>query len=230
MKNLIYIILILSTTTTIYSQNTKTLKLYLNFVSETPETEVLLFDGDEALRTEDQNRTSFGKFSPAITIQLGEKLRSEIELGNLLIQSDKKINLIDNNNRNIEGKTNNFHLTLRYELGYQLVSTNGLEIWGGAFIQPTFQSRKITPESEYLYTTKNSSSGSSIGIVPRLNYSFSDNLYLDVNIPISLLDWRVRKDSYESSIVPSAPIEESKSTSTAIPARFHFRIGLGVRL
>ncbi len=66
--------------------------------------------------------------------------------------------------------------------------------------------------------------------IPRLNYSISERLYLDLNFPISIYDYRLVFAKDEN---PAIPINERTTTifdSESFAPLFSARVGLGIRL
>ena len=90
-------------------------------------------------------------------------------------------------------------------------------------------SKHQIPESSYFYDTRTSNFTVLLDIVPRIQVDLSESLFLDLNVPITLIDWASTSITYDSSIVPSAPIKQSGSTTLVLPQRVVIRLGLGIR-
>ena len=114
MKHL-YILLTLFVTSTINAQEagTKHLITYLNIKISSGTVEANLPDGTEPIRSFERTSFNLGNFSPAIGIYHLNGHFSEIELTTLSFGSEDKINLIEDNNRDVAGKTSVFSLGAR---------------------------------------------------------------------------------------------------------------------
>gem|GEM_PF-823891 len=66
--------------------------------------------------------------------------------------------------------------------------------------------------------------------IPRLNYSLSDRLYLDLNFPISLYDAKLVTSKSENPTIPNNERKRSSVEVESFAPLFSARLGIGIRL
>ena len=209
--------------------NSYHLTTYLNVQIISGSVETTLPDGTEPVREFERTSFSLGNFTPALGIYHSNGSLSEIELTTLDIGSEDKINLIEDNNRDIAGKTRIFGFGVRYEYDFPVVDNGAFALYAGASINPTIRSKKLLPDSEYLYTTKIGSFNLPIAIIPKVIYSLGERFFMTYSLPITVLDIGSSSVKYESDVVPSGGETFSEGTTTFLPARTHLRLGVGVK-
>ena len=231
MKNLYILILILATMFSLQAQEqgTNHLITYLNLNVYSGTVETTLPDGTEPIESDERTSFTLGNFSPAMGFYHLNNNFSEIELTTLFFGSEDKINLIEDNNREVAGKTSQFGLGVRYEYNFALLDNNNIKLYAGASVNPTISSMKLKPESEYLYTTGFNTFKLPLAIAPKVIYNLGESFFMTYSIPITLFEIGTSSINYESSVVPSGGQKASESTTTFLPARTHVRIGVGAK-
>lgn len=210
-------------------QGTSHLISYLNVNIYSGTVETTLPDGTEPIESIERSAFTLGNFSPAFGFYHLNDHFSEIELTTLFFGSQDHINLIEDNDRDVAGKTSEFGLGVRYEYNFPLVLTDAFKLYAGASINPTIRSKKLKPESAYLYTTTIRTFALPIAIAPKMMYDFSESFFLTVSVPITLYELGSNSINYESTVVPNGGSKTSEGISTFLPARTHIRIGVGAR-
>jgi hypothetical protein len=205
----------------------KYLKVYLvgQYFDQTSET--FNFDGDLEVGERDSKSFRLG-YRPAFALQHQNGHRSEIELNTLSFRTKDHINLIDQNQRDLEGKTRTFELGLRYEYDYRVYPGDQLELFIGAAVLGVFSCESLKPDSDYLYDTRSSRFDLGLAIVPKLIIPLSEFVSLDVNIPVTVVNWSSLSKKYDSSVVPSGESKFSDSYTTTLPGVIELRVGLQV--
>lgn len=67
-------------------------------------------------------------------------------------------------------------------------------------------------------------------VIPRLSYSVSQKLYVDLNMPVCAMDFYAQMDKNKN---PTLPVKEQSNTTQnfeLMPEFFSLRLGVGLRI
>ena len=202
---------------------------YFNINVYTGTVETTLPDGEEPIETRERTSFTLGNFTPAMGFYHLNDNFSEIELTNLFFGSEDKINLIDGNDRDIAGTTSRFGVGIRYEYNLSLIKRESMKFYVAGSINPTIISKKLKPESDYLYTTSMRSFTLPLAIAPKAIYYLGESLFFTYSLPITLLEIGSSSINYSSSVIPGGGSKSANSFFSFLPARTHVRLGIGAR-
>jgi hypothetical protein len=129
-------------------------------------------------------------------------------------------------------KRHNIGMALRYE--YILVFAKKKD-WKvqpslGFSGQPYFNVDKLTSGNTSVFPTSYSEIGMRGYVIPRINADICKRVFLDVNVPICMMDMKYTSRKQMSPGLPAAQQNVSVFDFEAMPSYFSFRVGLGVRL
>jgi len=95
---------------------------------------------------------------------------------------------------------------------------------------PYFTRTSIQPFVSLSYPERDCRVGLDLAVVPRILWHINENWYLDLNVPVSLVDLGLEIRRTDNPVLPL----EDRTTSTidllGFPARVHVRLGVGLRL
>ncbi|MCB0658899.1 MAG: hypothetical protein KDC57_22285 [Saprospiraceae bacterium] len=205
------------------------LKFYTSFQFTNQDRTVSRFEQEDTIRTGTNKSTNIGGFIPAFSLGSANGSFLEFAITNFRFQNSNQIDLLPGASHPVPGSTTNTSFGVRVEYAYSLFEANGIRLLAGAAVNPAVSSKHQIPESSYFYDTRTSNFTVLLDIVPRIQVDLSESLFLDLNVPITLIDWASTSITYDSSIVPSAPIKQSGSTTLVLPQRVVIRLGLGIR-
>ena len=207
----------------------KGLKFYTSLRFENQERTISRFNQEDTIRNGTLKSANIVGFIPAFFLGSDNGSFLEFAITSLRFQNTDNIALIPGASHLVSGSTSQASFGLRAEYAYPLVSSNGFRLFAGAAVNPALSSKSQIPESTYFYQTRTTEFSVAFDVVPRFQMDLTDALFIDVNIPVTLINWTNNTIKYESSIVPSAPIKESGSTTLILPRRVLIRLGIGVR-
>jgi hypothetical protein len=211
--------------------STKTLKLYSNFSFGRYET------SSSSSYSYTTKHTDFGHFSPAFSWYSLKGNFHEIELSRIRFNSYKsEEKYIDSNGmtKTLSGGSEGYssYLSLRYEYSWQLFKKRvepKILSYIGLSVSPYIGLNSMEWKSATMYPTRNNVVGSTIAVVPRVVFKFTEKLFLDVNTPLNIID--LSREGTKSSN-PSKPIEQQKSVKTNFTngiLGIQVRVGIGYR-
>ncbi len=119
---------------------------YLNLKITSKTVESVTAEEEEVIKSIERTGFSLGHFSPALGIYHDNGALSEIELTSLNIGSEDKINLIQNNNRDVAGTSSHFGIGVRYEYDYPVIESGIVQLYIGGFVNPTILNQRLKPE------------------------------------------------------------------------------------
>jgi hypothetical protein len=129
-------------------------------------------------------------------------------------------------------KRHNIGMALRYE--YILVFAKKkdwkLQPSVGFSGQPYFNIDKLTSGNTSVFPTSYSEAGMRGYVIPRINADICKRVFLDVNVPICMMEMKYTSRKQMSPSMPAAQQNVSLFDFEAMPSYFSFRVGLGVRL
>jgi hypothetical protein len=210
---------------------TKALKLYSNFSFGSSETSL------SSSYSYTTKHTDFGHFSPAFSWYSLNGNFHEIELSRMQFNSYKSEEKhIDSNGvtKTLSGGYQGYssYISIRYEYSWQLfkkrVDTK-IQSYIGLSASPYIGLNSMEWKSVTMYPTRNNVVGSTIAIVPRVVFNFTEKLFMDVNTPLNIIDFS-REGTKVSN--PSIPIEQQKSVKTNFSNGIlgvQIRAGIGYR-
>jgi hypothetical protein len=179
-----------------------------------------------------------GYFSPAFSFYQPNGNFQEIELSRIAINSSRNQSVITTDTNGKVTKVlgmdrTNVAIGLRYEYDYRLFKKKDdckLKSYLGIAVNPYFSSSTFDPNSTIYFTTRQQSIGATIAFMPRLNYYISERWFLDLNIPISIMDMNITTNKVDNPILS----EQQRSVSTVnfsqLPCKFLVRFWVGFRV
>lgn len=212
--------------------NSPALTVYVNMVQEDGEKAFFnLTNGQVPDKTEKVQGLQFGYFSPALSIFHANKHLSEIELAFLRFEKEDGVRVTELSGP-FPGTTRTFSLGLRYAFNFNLLALTGqksvVQPHFGLAVLPYVHSMQSTPEVKALYTTTQTDLGVIGQLISRLIIRFSDFVHLDLNAPVSILDFRQQKMHLRDGGQYLPDIKESRTDLRWLPKRVHLRVGVGV--
>jgi len=130
-----------------------------------------------------------------------------------------------------ETKLSHFYLNIRYEYGLNLIKINKQhQLSIAASVEPYIRFNKFVPRVSTSFPNQLTTLGSKLHLIPRATFTLSDRLFLDVNIPVEIVDVH-RFRSYNDN--PTYTEEQKTYTDTRskfLDSVFRFRVGLGFNL
>ena len=100
----------------------------------------------------------------------------------------------------------------------------------GFAIMPYYQRAHFTPIMSTFYANITTYVGAKGFLIPRINYSLSKRVYLDLNVPVCVVDAHVAMQRAQDPTLPAAR-QKSSTTNIDIPSEFFsLRLGVGVRI
>ncbi len=100
----------------------------------------------------------------------------------------------------------------------------------GFSAEPYFSIVSYKPKISLTYPQRETGAGLSLSVIPRIIYNLGERWFLDLNVPLYLLDIYYSRGNIDR---PDLPLD-SRTTSTleihTAPPRFQVRFGVGLRL
>ncbi len=188
-------------------------KLYSNFSFGTSESST------SSTYSYTTKSSEFGHFSPAISLYSLKGNFQEVEISRIQLKNYKTEEKYTDSNgmtQKLSGGYESYstYISLRYEYSWQLfkkrVDTK-IQSYIGLSASPYLGLMSMEWKSASMYPTRNNVVGSTIAIVPRAVFNFSEKFFMDVNTPLNIVDFS-REGSKVSN--PALPIEQQKSVKT----------------
>jgi len=192
-----------------------------------------LISNSGKLRSETDYST-IGHLSVSLELEK-DKFTHEFELSRLVYNQIDHLSYEDYGDQNsievLAGEEiSNFQTKLRYELGFTNQSTRKIKPMIGFAAQPYFYYSKFVPAVITFFPTNTATVGTTLFLVPRLMVDISKKIFLDVNIPIGIVDFYwVRKKSLDPSLTIEEQVEH-KTNHEFVYKTFQIRLGLGIRI
>lgn len=164
------------------------------------------------------------------------KVSHEIGISKLHIGHDssykKEETLPDGSVIAAEGaKQSHFHLNIRYEYGLNLIKINKKhQLSIATSVEPYIWFDKSIPRTSENFPNRLTTVGSKFHLTPRATFSLSERLFLDVNMPIEIMDVYRLSNYTENPILTEEQRRYSDTRSDFFDSVFQFRIGLGFNL
>lgn len=160
---------------------------------------------------ETDNRLNFHRFSVALSFNLGKKYTHELELfipefskdhDKLLFPLDMTI-----------AKKSAYHeeanaYSFRYEVYRRLTKEKPIAFALGAAVNPHYRTIERIPSAPNWYPSNGKMFVASVNIVPRLQWTISKSLLLNLSIPFKVYDYIYSQQKVEN---PSIPVSQQKS-------------------
>jgi len=197
---------------------------------------IKLFSGYDYSRQSETVRNnkqfdSSGKFDllSSISFSLGENLTfHEIELYQLKAgfrQNQNQVNGITTNGE----KVFETEIFLRYSYNIRFSSSGKrFSYILGAGLSPYYMGSKSKPLFGNSFERKIQEFGFTVDLFPRINYSLSSRVFVELNFPISLFGGRIEEIEVEDPSIPVSEQDESNWNSNLFPTIFRPSLGLGV--
>ncbi|RYD55664.1 MAG: hypothetical protein EOP56_15210 [Sphingobacteriales bacterium] len=172
--------------------------------------------------------TSQALVKPAYAFQMktAKGNAHEFELFNFMLNANKS-----GSPGNIY-KTRATSIVLKYEYIINMMKKRNSKLAPaiGLGAAPYFYHTRGIPTASSHFPYRNSSFGFSGLLIPRVTYNVTTRLYLDVNIPITILDMDHRSNKFSDPTLPVAQRTSSLTSFNMLPSQpFTARIGLGIR-
>ncbi len=245
MKNVSIVFLLIFVAANMFGQESTNdrksidVKLYTNF-SFTPQ--YLYYENDStngSSRNGYKENINIFNFSPSIVFYNKKGNSSEIEISRLNFSNDynKEYNELDSTgailNTISESKQKHFDLYLRYEYKWRLFKKKDLGKFktilgfsGTPFVSWNKYEPMLSSENPYSTTTV----GIYLSVIPRIEYSINKKLYLDLNVPISVVTANFTSTNNED---PTLPVEQRTQSTFDFyngPLSYAIRFGVGLRI
>lgn len=239
-KSLLVIVLFIFLQGNSFSQDdkTKTLKLYSNFnFIRTHENQVINLSTNK-YSIERGQELELGYLSPALMIELGSGNFHEFELSRFRISFSENEIFIPNDSTATITPDDGFRKTkalfsARYEYVISLKGNqkaSKFHPYLGLSVSPYFEHFREIPFINTSFPRTINQFGTLFSVVPRLNYSLKGNWFLDLNIPIQMIDVNAIFRKNEDPVLP----EENRVTSDVnlnfSPLNVLVRFGVGIRI
>jgi len=217
---------------------TKMVKLYTNF-SLTETSSNIGFDTSGRTSVVAKNQDiQLGYFSPAFAFAMPNGNFHEFEISNILINNTKNETefIVGNSGTAISGsilkKTQN-KIAVRYEydfLFFKKKTEAKLRSYLGLSVNPYFSNTQYSSNIPAAFPTSQSSIGALITVIPRLNYNINERWFLDLNIPINIIDLNLVNDKAENPQLTAAQRSITTFNFAQMPSQFLVRFGVGFRV
>ena len=207
----------------------KAIKLNTHFQYQSVEA-IWKYNTDGTIVSIEENTLSIMPL-PSISFLNSKGNFQELGLSKLGYEIDKnQAILIDNSIRAVE-KISTFGIGFRYDYNFALSNnTKAIKPYLGVSTSLGYINEINEPKITSTFKSNENKLISNIGIVPRLIWSLSPIVFLDLNIPINVL--QVEYSHYRIHN-PSLPLEQQKNSNTEatfFPINYEVRLGLGVFL
>lgn len=233
-----FILVFLLSGLNVYGQEReKRIKLYSNFGWST--TEKTTSDTINMTTTLETNKdVQMGYFTPSIAFVTANGNFHELEFSRLKINSssDKTSITYDNlgHTQTISGqKTTNILIALRYEYNFMFFKKKEeakLRTYLGLAINPYFENSNTLPFLSNYFPTSETSLGTMLSIIPRINYNLGEKWFIDFNIPINISNIDITSTNKDNPAFLANQRTETSIDLTILPNTFLIRFGIGVKI
>lgn len=214
---------------------THSLKAYSNFAYSNESKNEMFFK--ENLVKSYESRYDLGYFTPAFTFYNENGNFYELEISRMKFGSEaynlyENPNSINHTSRNILSRTTN--ISFRYEFAYRVhIGDEGskLNLYIGMSGIPYFLREKFASTiSTDVFPKSQSQIGVAIGAVPRITYNLTSNWFLDLNIPISVVDFAFIRSVTMNPTVSMENRELNTTELVLFPSNLLLRFGVGLKI
>jgi hypothetical protein len=194
----------------------------------------------EPTRSIEESNKNWQLFHPTIAFQWKTKKNNfhELELVDLGLNKNsqkKEINYYDNHTMpfTINGyKTSTTFISLRYEFILNLIKSKDVKwVPSLGFSYNAFYERiKNKPIISTYFPSYNQTIGGVACIIPRINYYINSRFFLDLNIPICIVENAYNTSRTENPSIPKDNRRVSRFDMSLFPNMFTARLGIGIKL
>lgn len=182
--------------------------------------------------------SSFQFFNPSIALQWATKRNNfhEISMGNMQFgktQMKREISSDSSATQVLSGYQNKTSsMAGRYEfiLNFNKSKDTKFVPSLGFGVSPYFSMSRSKPLVASAFPTSQNRIGFNVFIAPRLTYYFSSKFFLDVNIPICLVDNYMQINKSNNPILPAGQGTVSTYNINQFPKIFTGRVGIGLKI
>lgn len=221
------------------SPKTKSIKLYSNYSWISTQTNIG-FDTTGRVSTIARNLdVQLGYLTPALAFTSANGNFQEIELSKIVIGNTRNevLNIVDSTGQSSLAsslRTRNNMIAFRYEYDLLLFkkkkADSKLKSYLGLSVNPYFSNTKYSSSIASMFTTSQQSFGALVAFIPRINYNVNERLFVDVNLPINLMDMNVTTERAENPAIPVPQRSISTLNFSQLPDQFLVRFGVGFRV
>jgi len=217
----------------------RALKLYSTFSSDFASTRISSDTMNGVYVNERTNFSSFGRITPAFTIQTKngnwhEFEISRFEISKRVTESTQYDDSTHVPKQLIGGNINQLiNIRLRYEMNNTLLkhlTESKFKPMLGFLFEPYYGRSKNLPKTSQSFPNTYTEIGAIIGFVPRVTYNFNPKWFIDINVPINVIQTNYSHTKVEN---PSFSVEQQSSSLIDIvvfPSGGSVRFGLGFKI
>ncbi len=183
----------------------------------------------------ERTTTNFGHFSVALALEKTKSVH-EIELSRInVFKNDYEARLFkvqQDTNQIVNGQNASmFRLNIRYEYSRKLINSNRkCDFMLGASLEPYIKSFTTKPKRSDSYPYKYTQIGAKMQLVARGVYNISKKVYIDLNLPFEIFNFRRSNSRYDNPTLPYELQNISEYRLDFFNNPFHFRIGVGIKI
>lgn len=180
-----------------------------------------------------------GYFSPALSFYRPNGNFHEIELSRLKINQEYSRRIYSDYNTNDSSvhiltqpdkwKTD-FQISMRYEYDILLFKKNSeskFRAYLGMGLSPYFTQLSVNELKSTAFPFKQQIIGANMSFIPRFNYFFNENWFVDLNVPLDILGYRFTNTHVSNPGLELDDRTYQKSQMIAFPLNIQARLGLG---
>lgn len=119
---------------------------------------------------------------------------------------------------------------LRFDYNIPLFSSENNLFYLGFSSEPIFSYTQTLPYTQANFPSKIFEMKNIVAIMPRFIKNINKKVFVDFNVPISLLSTTYKYENTENPILPTYARRKFTVKSAFFPPNYQFRIGLGVRI
>lgn len=172
--------------------------------------------------------------SPAAALSIRTKRgnQHEIEVSDIRYEVNEQIIRAKGFPGIYSDRHRNIGAALRYEYILVLAKKKDWKVQPslGFSGQPYFNVDKLVSGTAAVFPTSYSEVGMRGYVIPRINADICKRVFLDVNVPVCVMDMKYTSRKQMSPSLPAAQQNVNLFDFAAFPSLFSFRVGLGVRL
>ncbi len=217
----------------------RALKLYSTFSSDFASTRISSDTINGVYVNERMNFSSFGRITPAFTVQTKSGNWHEFEISRFEIskRETESTQYDDSTHTAIQlvgGNVNRLvNIRLRYEMNNTLLKNlaeSKFKPMLGFLFEPFYGRSKNMPKESQSFPNTYTEIGAIIGFVPRVTYNFNPKWFVDINVPINVIQTTYSRTKVEN---PSFSAEQQSSSLLdmhVFPPGGAVRFGLGFQI
>lgn len=122
------------------------------------------------------------------------------------------------------------HLGVRWEYAFPIWEGKKGHFYLGASIEPTIYFQNIQPLSTAYFPQKTLELKSILAASPRYIWDISKNIYMDFNIPISLISFNYTYRHWSNPILPTYVRQQGNWAAQFLKDNLQARVGVGVKI